>query len=101
MARSARCDVRWGAFASNKCGGTVHGLLADGCDHVGVHVCGDRNRGVAEELGHDRDIGFARKHQTGGRVSQAVECQLRQRLALLADYLEQPRDVRRIVRPAS
>jgi hypothetical protein len=38
-------------------GGTIHGLLSDGTDQVPVHVAGDRDRRVAEQLAYDGDIG--------------------------------------------
>jgi hypothetical protein len=36
----------------NQVGGAVHGLLGDGTDKVSVHVSGDRNARVAEQLAH-------------------------------------------------
>ena len=40
----------------NQVGGTVNGLLGDGTDKMSVHVSGDRNACVAEQLAHHGDV---------------------------------------------
>jgi hypothetical protein len=39
-------------FVCNQVRGTIHGLLSDGTDQRSVHVAGDRDARMPEELGH-------------------------------------------------
>ena len=81
---------------SNQRRGAVNGPLADSCDHVRVDVSGDRNRGVPEQFRDSADVGTTGEHEAGRGMPQPVECQLWERLTVLAEHLKQPGDVRGI-----
>ena len=54
----------------NQVRGTVHGLLSDGTDQETVHVSGDRDRCVTEQLLHYRNVSTGGQHQRRGPVPQ-------------------------------
>ncbi|HET8915163.1 MAG TPA: hypothetical protein VFM91_05620, partial [Propionibacteriaceae bacterium] len=47
----------------NQAGGTAYGFLCDGTDQMTVHVGGDRDARMPEQLANHCDIGTGGQHQ--------------------------------------